>query len=54
MADGVAEVAEGKEERPLPDADTAREWLDHARAIPGEGRPRPEDALGIDAPEGGR
>jgi citrate lyase subunit beta/citryl-CoA lyase len=34
-------------------ADTAREWLDHARAVPG-GRPAPADALGIDAPEGGR
>ena len=37
-------------------ADTAREWLEHARAIPGGAacdRPAPADALGIDAPEGG-
>jgi citrate lyase subunit beta/citryl-CoA lyase len=34
-------------------ADTAREWLGHARATPGAHRPAPADALGIDAPEGG-
>lgn len=34
-------------------ADTALEWLEHARATPGDGRPAPEDALGIDMPEGG-
>jgi citrate lyase subunit beta/citryl-CoA lyase len=37
-------------------ADTAREWLGHARAVPGGAacdRPAPADALGIDAPEGG-
>ena len=34
-------------------ADTAREWLGHARATPGGDRPAPADALGIDAPEGG-
>ncbi|RBY83651.1 CoA ester lyase [Geodermatophilus sp. TF02-6] len=33
--------------------DTAREWLAHARALPGGGGPAPADALGIDAPEGG-
>jgi citrate lyase subunit beta/citryl-CoA lyase len=35
-------------------ADTAAEWLAHARAAPGGGGPAPDDALGIDAPEGGR
>lgn len=35
-------------------ADTALEWLGHARATPGGARPAPADALGIDAPEGGR
>jgi citrate lyase subunit beta / citryl-CoA lyase len=33
-------------------ADTAQEWLAHARATPG-GRPQSDDARGIDAPEGG-
>ena len=38
-------------------ADTATEWLAHARATPGgqpvDDRPAPADRLGIDAPEGG-
>jgi citrate lyase subunit beta / citryl-CoA lyase len=34
-------------------ADTARDWLAHARALPGAA-PAPRDRLGIDAPEGGR
>jgi citrate lyase subunit beta/citryl-CoA lyase len=34
-------------------ADTAREWLAHARATPGRRGPAAADALGIDAPEGG-
>lgn len=35
-------------------SDTAREWLEHARAAPGAGGPPVGSALGIDAPEGGR
>jgi citrate lyase subunit beta/citryl-CoA lyase len=38
-------------------ADTATEWLAHARATPGAtgaDRPGADDRLGIDAPEGGR
>lgn len=34
--------------------DTARDWLAHARSLPGAGGPAPQDRLGIDAPEGGR
>ena len=35
-------------------ADTARDWLAHARSLPGAGhRPAPSARLGFDAPEGG-
>lgn len=34
--------------------DTARDWLAHARSLPGAGDPAPQDRLGVDAPEGGR
>ena len=35
-------------------ADTALEWLRHARATPGSTGPTPAGVLGHDAPEGGR